>query len=125
MPKPTNIDAYIAGYPKDVQKLLTQVRATIKKAAPHAEELMSYGVAAFKLDKMLVWFGGFKNHIGLYPRGSGIEAFKKELSVYKCAKGSVQFPLDKPLPLDLITRIVTFRVKENMDKAVKKKAKSK
>jgi len=116
-----NIDAYIAGFPRGTQKLLEQLRATIKKAAPLAEEVISYGMPAFKLNGMLVWFAAHTKHIGFYPRISGIAAFKKELSIYKVAKGSVQFPLDKPLPLGLITKIVKFRVKENLERALLKK----
>ncbi len=121
MAKPATIDEYIATFPPDIQPLLEQVRATIKKAAPDAAEMISYNVPAFKLGAMLVWFGGYTNHIGLYPRRSAIEAFLKELAVYKGAKGSVQFPYDKPLPLDLITRIVKFRVNENMERIARKK----
>ena len=121
MKKPANIDEYISGFPKETQKILEQLRAIIKKAAPNAEEVISYAIPAFKLNGMLVWFAAYSNHIGFYPRGSGIEAFKKELSIYKGAKGSVQFPPDKPLPSGLITRIVKFRVAENLQKTIKKK----
>ena len=114
---PKNIDAYIAACPPDVRAKLQELRATIKKVAPDAEEAISYQMPTFKLNGNLVHFAAFKNHIGFYPVPSGIEAFKKELSVYKQGKGSVQFPLDKPLPLKLITRIVKFRVKENAAKA--------
>lgn len=112
-----NIDTFIAAYPKETQKILEQMRQTIKKAAPGAEETICYGIPTFTFHGNLVHFSAFKTHIGFYPTPSGITAFKKELSVYKSAKGSVQFPLDKPLPLDLITNIVTFRVKENLKKA--------
>ncbi|MGN6402588.1 MAG: iron chaperone [Flavisolibacter sp.] len=122
MLKPANIDQYIAAFPKETQQLLQQVRTTIKKAAPKAEEVISYGMPGFKLNGMLVWFAGYKNHIGFYPKPSAIEAFKKELSVYKYAKGSIQFPLDKPLPLALIAKMVKLRVAENMQKAELKKA---
>jgi uncharacterized protein YdhG (YjbR/CyaY superfamily) len=123
--KPKNIDEYIAGFPADTQLVLEQVRSTIKKAAPEAEEKISYGMPTFTLNKTyLVYFAGYKSHIGLYPTPVGIETFKKELSVYKQGKGSVQFPLDKPMPLSLITKIVKFRVKENIEKA-KVKAKKK
>jgi uncharacterized protein YdhG (YjbR/CyaY superfamily) len=122
MIKPENIDEYISGFPNETQKALQQLRATIKKAAPQAEEVISYAMPAFKLNGMLVWFGGFSTHIGFYPGASGIAAFKKELSVYKGAKGSVQFPLANPLPLGLITKIVKFRVAENLQRA---KAKAK
>ena len=121
MKKPINTDEYISGFPKETQKILEQLRATIKKAAPKADEVISYSIPAFKLNGMLVWFAAYSNHIGFYPRGSGIEAFKKELSIYKGAEGSVQFPLDKPLPLELITQIVKFRVAENLQKAKTKK----
>jgi uncharacterized protein YdhG (YjbR/CyaY superfamily) len=118
MTKPVNIDEYISGFPKETQKMLEQLRATINKAAPNAEEVISYAIPAFKLKGMLVWFAAYSNHIGFYPRGSGIEAFKQELSIYKGAKGSVQFPLNKPLPSGLITKIVKFRVTENLQKAI-------
>ena len=121
MKKPTNIDEYISGFPKETQKILEQLRATIKKTAPNAEEVISYATPAFKLNGMLVWFAAYSNHIGFYPRGSGVEAFKKELSIYKSAKGSVQFPLDKALPWALITKIVKFRVAENLLKTIKEK----
>ncbi|MGN6164426.1 MAG: iron chaperone [Flavisolibacter sp.] len=121
MLKPADTNQYIATFPKETQQLLQQVRTTVIKAAPKAEEVISYGMPGFKLNGMLVWFAGYKNHIGFYPKASGIEAFKKELSVYKHAKGSVQFPLDKPLPLALITKIVKFRVAENLQKAELKK----
>ena len=120
--KPHDIDAYIAGFPKDTQKLLEQIRATVKKAAPDAEETISYAMPTFTLKgRYLLYFAGYKNHIGLYPAPTGNEAFKKELSVYKRGKGTVQFPLDKPVPLSLVTKIVKLRVKENLEKAEKKK----
>ena len=119
----TTIDEYIAGYPKNIQKLLEEVRVTIKKAAPGAEEAIKYGIPTFILNGNLVHFGGFKNHIGFYPAPSGIEEFKKELSKYAGAKGSVQFPIDKPMPLALITKIVKFRVKKNLEKIKTKKNK--
>ena len=118
--KPDNIDAYIAGFPKDTQKILEQIRATIKKAAPDAEETISYAMPTFKLKgSALIYFAGYKNHISLYPAPRGNEAFKEELSAYKGGKGTVQFPLNKPMPFDLITKIVKFRVKENLEKAEK------
>ena len=120
-PVAKTIDEYIADYPKDIQKLLQQVRATIKKAAPEAEEKISYGIPTFTLNGNLVHFGAYEKHIGFYAMPTGHEAFKKELSVYKQGKGSVQFPIDQPLPLDLISRIVKFRVKENSEKARSKK----
>lgn len=121
MKKPTDTDEYLAGFPKEIRILLAQIRATIKKAAPKAEEIISYGMPAYNLNGMLVYFAGYKNHIGFYAVPSGHEAFKKELSVYKNGKGSVQFPLDKPLPLGLIANIVKFRVAENLLKAKAKK----
>ena len=115
--KPNNIDEYIAGFPKDVQKVMEEVRATIKKAAPGVEEKISYAMPAFTLNKKyLVYFSGFKNHIGLYPAPVGIDEFQKDLSGYKTGKGSVQFPLDKPMPLKLITKIVKFRMKQIVNK---------
>ena len=108
-----NIDEYIAGFPQDIQKILEQVRATIKQAAPGAEEAIKYAIPTFTLNGNLVHFAAFKNHIGFYATPSGSDAFKKELSVYKTGEGSVQFPINKPMPLDLITRIVKFRVAEN------------
>src|SRR5258708_12331119 len=109
-----SIDEHIAIFPKDVQEILQKIRVTIQKAAPDAKETINYGIPTFTLEGNLVHFAGFKNHIGFYPTPSGIEQFKKELSIYKGAKGSVQFPLDKPIPYVLITNIVNFRVKENL-----------
>ena len=119
--KPKNIDEYIAGFPQDTQIILEQIRATIKKAAPEAEESISYAMPAFKLRGALVYFAAFKNHIGFYALPAGNEAFRKELSVYKTGRGSIQFPLNKPMPLSLITKIVKFRVKENLQKVKAKK----
>jgi uncharacterized protein YdhG (YjbR/CyaY superfamily) len=120
MAKPTTIDEYIATFPKETRAKLEQVRTAIKNEAPGAAEVISYSIPAFKLKGMLVWFGAHTNHIGFYPRGSGIEEFQEELAGYKHAKGSVQFPLDKPLPLHLIGKIVRFRVAENLGKGLKK-----
>ena len=112
-----NIDDYIGKFPADIQTQLTELRLIIRKEAPEAAEGFSYGMPAYKLNgKPLVYFAGYKSHIGFYATPSGHEAFKKELSGYKQGKGSVQFPLDKPLPLELITRIVRFRVEENLKK---------
>lgn len=111
---PNTIDDYISRYPKDVQRLLSAMRATIRKAAPKAEETISYGIPAFTLNGRLVWFAAFKKHIGFYPGAGAIAQFKEELSAYKGAKGSVQFPFDEPLPLALVARIVKFRVKQNL-----------
>ena len=115
------IDEYIADHPKDVQKLLVQVRNTVKASAPGAVEKISYGIPTFTLNGNLVHFGAYKNHIGFYATPTGHEAFKKELSAYKQGKGSVQFPIDKPLPLALISQIVKFRVIENSEKKKAKK----
>ncbi len=115
-----NIDEYIAYFPEQVQNLLNQMRNTIIKAAPGAEETIKYAIPTFMLKGNLVHFAGYQNHIGFYPDSSGIAAFKKELSVYEGSKGAVRFPLDKPLPLKLITKIVKFRVKENLEKAIPK-----
>lgn len=112
-----SIDEYIATFPKDIQKILQELRATIKAAAPKAEEKISYQMPTFFLNGNLVHFAAFKKHIGFYPTPSGIEAFQKELSVYDGAKGSVQFPIDEPMPLKLISRIVKFRAAENIKKA--------
>lgn len=111
-----DIDEYIAIQTPEVQTLLEQLRQTIKKAAPEAEEVISYGMPAFKYHGMLVYFSAYKNHIGFYATPTGHSEFKEELSVYKQGKGSVQFPLNKPLPLDLISRIVQFRAKQNLNK---------
>lgn len=111
--KPANVNAYIDSFPEKVQKALKQIRAVIKKAAPDAEETISYGMPAFKYkENVIIYFAGYKNHIGLYATPSGHAAFAKELSIYKQGKGSVQFPLDKPVPLNLISRIVKFKVKQ-------------
>jgi uncharacterized protein YdhG (YjbR/CyaY superfamily) len=121
---PSNIDEYIANFPEDVQKILARLRATIREAAPEAEEAISYQMPTFKLKGNLVHFAAYKNHIGFYPTPSGIENFKEELSAYEGAKGSVKFPINQPLPLDTISKIVKFRVKENLEIAAKKKKSS-
>lgn len=117
---PRNIDEYIAGFPPDIQEILEKIRLTIRKAAPKAEEAISYMMPTFKLHGNLVHFAAFKNHIGLYPAPSGIEAFKEELSVYEGGKGTIRFPLDQPIPYTLIGKIVKFRVQQNLDKAAAK-----
>ncbi|HAH22526.1 MAG TPA: hypothetical protein DCL77_01960 [Prolixibacteraceae bacterium] len=122
-PQAKDIDQYIAGFPPEVQVMLEELRATIRNAAPEAMETISYQMPAFKLNGILVYFAAYKNHIGFYPTGSGIEHFKEEVSAYKSSKGTVQFPLNQPIPLDLITKIVKFRVKQNLEKAELKKAK--
>ena len=120
---PRNIDEYIAGFPKHVQLILKKIRATIRKAAPEAAETISYQIPTFTLKGNLVHFGAFENHIGFYPTSSGIERFKKELSVYEGAKGTVRFPLGEPIPFDLIAKIVRFRVLENIKRAEEKSKK--
>jgi uncharacterized protein YdhG (YjbR/CyaY superfamily) len=114
---PQNIDEYIAGFSPEVQAILEKIRLTIRQAAPGAQEKISYQMPTFTLNGNLVHFAAFKNHIGFYPVPSGIAAFKKELAIYKGGKGSVQFPLDQLIPYRLISRIVKFRVKENLAKA--------
>lgn len=114
--KPVNIDEYIAAFPEAVQVKLTQMRECIRKVVPEAEEAIKYGLPTFVLNGNLVHFGGFKHHIGFYPAPQGLEAFKTELAAYKGSKGAVQFPLDQPLPLDLVTKIVEYRVKVNLAK---------
>lgn len=117
------IDEFIANSPSEVQGILKWIRSTVRKAAPDAEETINYGIPTFILNGNLVHFAGFKSHIGFYPTPSGIEKFKKELSAYETAKGSVKFPLDRPIPYGLIEKIVKFRVKENLEKAEGKKKK--
>ena len=114
---PKNMDEYIAGFPNDVQEFLEKIRMTIRKAAPDAEETINYQIPTFTLKGNLVHFAAYKKHIGFYPTPTGIEKFKNELSVYEGAKGSVKFPLDRPIPFDLISKIVKFRVKENLERA--------
>ena len=121
----TTVDEYFAAFPAEAKSLLKQMRKIIREAAPQAEELISYNMPAFKQGGALVYYAAYKNHIGFYPTPGAIEAFKDELSVYKGAKGSVQFPLDKPLPLELISRIVKFRVETNLKKAALKAPKRK
>lgn len=116
-----SVDGYIAGFPPKTKVLLEKLRAAIQKAAPKAEEVISYQMPAYKLNGMLVYFAGYDKHIGFYPMPSAIAAFQKEIAGYKQAKGSVQFPLDKPLPLALVTKMVKFRVNENLEKAKAKK----
>ena len=110
------IDEYIKRFPANIQSILEDLRQTIREAAPGAAEVISYQMPAFKLNGILVYFAAHKNHIGFYPTASGINVFKKELSGYKVSKGTVQFPLNKPVPFDLVEKIVIFRVKENLKK---------
>ncbi len=121
----TSTDEYIATFPREIQKILEELRATIKGAAPDAEEKISYQMPTFFLNGNLVHFAAFKNHIGFYPTPAGIEKFEKELSRYEGAKGSIKFPIDEPLPLELISKIVKFRVTENLKKAETKSKKKK
>ncbi|MNV48236.1 hypothetical protein D3C71_1401330 [compost metagenome] len=114
---PKSIDEYIAGYPPDLQNLLQSVRQAIRDAAPEAEEKISYRMPTFFFHGNLVHFAAFNRHIGFYPAPSGIEAFKQELSAYKSSKGAVQFPLDQPIPYELIRKITAYRVRENREKA--------
>jgi uncharacterized protein YdhG (YjbR/CyaY superfamily) len=116
-----NIDEYISGFPMDIQAILKKIRTTIQKAAPDAEETINYGIPTFTLKGNLVHFAAFKSHVGFYPTPTGIEKFKKELSKYEGAKGSVKFPLEKPMPYNLITKIVKFRAKENLERAETKR----
>src|SRR5437764_13429428 len=111
-----SIDEYIAAQPKTTQPLLARMRSTIARAAPNATEKISYQMPTFYLNGNLVHFAAFENHIGFYPTPSGVTAFQKELSGYKCAKGSIQFPIELPLPLTLVAKIVKFRVEENSKK---------
>ena len=115
-----SIDEYIAQFPEEIQKILQKIRSVIKEAAPDATEKISYQMPTFFLKGNLVHFAAYKNHIGFYPVPSGIEKFKEDLSQFKGAKGSVQFPIDEPMPLDLIRRIVLFRVEENLANAARK-----
>lgn len=120
-----SIDEYIATFPEEIQKLLQELRATIKAAAPDAEEKISYQIPTFALKGNLVHFAAFKQHIGFYPTSNGTQAFSKELSIYEGSKGTVRFPLEKPLPLKLISKIVEFRVTANLQKAKAKSSKKK
>ncbi len=119
--KPKDIDEYIASFPKETQILLEKVRSTIRKSAPTAEEVISYSMPAFKLYGILVYFAGCKNHIGFYPTGSGTEVFKEEIAGFKSSKGAIQFPYDQPIPFELISKIVEFRVQQNLEKKAGKK----
>jgi len=112
---PRDIDAYIRTFPEGIRTKLEEMRRTIRKAAPKAEETIRYQIPTFRLNGNLVHFAAFRKHIGFYPAASGIAAFKKELSVYQTGKGSVQFPLDQKLPLGLVRKIVMFRLQENLE----------
>jgi len=113
---PTTVDEYIAQFPEDVQVILQKIRGVIKEAAPQSVERISYQMPGFFQNGMLVWFGGHQSHIGFYPTGEGIEAFKDGLSGFKTSKGAVQFPLDQPIPYDIIRKIVIYRVEKNQGK---------
>jgi uncharacterized protein YdhG (YjbR/CyaY superfamily) len=121
----TTIDEYIATFPEATQKILEEVRATIKASAPEAEEKISYQMPSFFLKGNLIHFAAWKDHIGIYPTPSGTEAFREEISIYESAKGSIKLPIDQPMPLELIGKIVRFRVGENLMKAERKKSKRK
>lgn len=116
MKKVKNVDAYIAQFPKEVQILLEKLRTTIQQAAPEAKEIIKYGIPTFTLGENLVHFGAFKKHIGFYPTPSPIVIFARELAPYECAKGSVQFPFDKPLPVTLIRKIIKMRITEIIER---------
>ncbi len=122
---PANIDDYIKQFPADVQAILQKLRATIKKTAPAAEETISYRMPAFKYHGMLVYFAGYKNHIGFYPTSSPMNVFKHRLTHYKTSKGAIQFPIDEAIPLPLVEDIVKFRIKENLEKENAKSKKKK
>ncbi|HTA27505.1 MAG TPA: DUF1801 domain-containing protein [Bacteroidia bacterium] len=119
MKKPKDVDEYIASFPKETQKLLKEVRAAIQEAAPQAEEVISYSMPAYRLNGIVVWFGGHTHHIGFYPHGATMEKFKKELARYKQTKGSIRFPMDEPIPIALIKKMVKLRVKEHLEKGKK------
>jgi uncharacterized protein YdhG (YjbR/CyaY superfamily) len=120
---PRSIDEYIAGFPGNVRKVLEKLRKTIRSAAPNAQETISYQIPAFTLNGHLVYFAAWKEHIGFYPASTGIEKFKKELSPYEMSKGTIRFRLDEPIPFDLISRIVKFRVEQNLASAAARKKK--
>jgi uncharacterized protein YdhG (YjbR/CyaY superfamily) len=120
---PETIDEYIAAFPPEIQEILEKIRRTIREAAPGAEETIKYQIPTLTLKGNLVHFAAFKKHIGLYPTPTGIEAFKAELSRYEGAKGSVRFPLDQPIPYDLIREVVRFRVRENLEREELKRKK--
>jgi len=109
-----NVDEYIASFPKSKQNVLREIRQVVRESAPQAREVISYKMPAFELNGILVWYAAFKNHIGFYPKTGAMEAFEKELSGYETSKGTIRFPLSKPMPLELIRKIVEYRVKETL-----------
>jgi uncharacterized protein YdhG (YjbR/CyaY superfamily) len=115
------VDEYLSSFPADTGSVLRKMRTTIKEVVPDAEELISYNMPAFKLHGVLVWYAAYKNHIGLYPTSSAIKTFAQELSMYKTSKGAIQFPIDEPIPTNLVKKIVKFRVKQDSEKAMVKK----
>lgn len=119
----TTIDDYLANVPPDAREKLQEIRQIVKEEAPEADEAISYRMPAFKLHGILVYFGAFKDHVGLYPTSSPMDAFREELAGYKTSKGAIQFPLDRPLPVPLIRRIVQYRVKENLERTEQKRKK--
>jgi len=123
--QPKDIDAYIAGFPETIQIILQKIRATIREAAPGAQETISYRMPTYTLKGNLVHFAAYKRHIGFYPAPSGIDQFIDELAIYRAGKGSLNFPLDQPVPYALISEIVKFRVQENLTRAENKKRKLK
>lgn len=122
---PKTIDEYIAGFPAEVQSILEKLRATIRAAAPAAEETISYGMPTFRLKGNLVHFAAFKNHLGFYPTPSAIEKFRRELAAYPLSKGTVRFAWDQPIPYELVAKIVAFRIAENLELDQQRKAKKK
>jgi uncharacterized protein YdhG (YjbR/CyaY superfamily) len=114
-----NIDEYIAGFPENIQAILQNLRRVIHEAAPEAQETISYGMPAFRLNGIVVYFAAFKDHIGFFPTSSGVSAFARELAPYDTSKGTIRFPLDKPIPVNLIKKIVKFRAQENLNKKKK------
>jgi uncharacterized protein YdhG (YjbR/CyaY superfamily) len=119
--KPKTVDEYFSALPEDIRSILEEVRAAIKQAAPQAKEVISYSMPAFKLNGILVYYAPQKNHVGFYPTSKPIEFFKKELAAYKFSKGAIQFPIDRPMPVDLISKIVAFRVQDDLEKTNRKK----
>jgi uncharacterized protein YdhG (YjbR/CyaY superfamily) len=114
-----NIDEYIAGFPENIQAILQNLRRVIHEAAPEAQETISYGMPAFRLNGIVVYFAAFKDHIGFFPTSSGVSAFARELAPYDTSKGTIRFPLDEPIPVNLIKKIVKFRAQENLNKKKK------